>query len=338
MFVVDDDLEDELGLPRAGTTCRRDRRPRVQQGRLLSLRGDRRPSLPRRHHAGQRRGLAAHARAAPQVPAALPQRLKRALVHPAARRGPPLPRITATAACSTAVPRARVNYASGRADRPHPRFRAYGPGDEIVLRDEDGRRTVPVMRFDVAGGGGREEFKVPSRLRPLSRCRSQRAPSWELGLGTAAWQIDGLGSTRPDRRAPAPGRRESGPSSTAAPRAPDAHPRLPVPRAERPSRPVETTDRIGWKDTVGVLPDGTVTVLTSFAPYSRYVFHCHALERADKAMMLQLEVVSSRRPLTAAAALTAALAFRRGGRRPDRPRRRRHAATTPATAAGLRTP
>ena len=37
----------------------------------------------------------------------------------------------------------------------------------------------------------------------------------------------------------------------------------------------------------------TVTVQAWFAPYGgRYVFHCHALEHADKAMMLQMEVQS----------------------------------------------
>ena len=40
------------------------------------------------------------------------------------------------------------------------------------------------------------------------------------------------------------------------------------------------------------MPDETVSVLAWFAPYAgKYVFHCHALEHADKAMMLQIEVV-----------------------------------------------
>ena len=44
-----------------------------------------------------------------------------------------------------------------------------------------------------------------------------------------------------------------------------------------------------------MLPNETVSVLAWFAPYSgRYVFHCHALEHADQAMMLQLEVVAVR--------------------------------------------
>jgi FtsP/CotA-like multicopper oxidase with cupredoxin domain len=48
-----------------------------------------------------------------------------------------------------------------------------------------------------------------------------------------------------------------------------------------------------WKDTIGVQPGETVTVQPWFVPYAgKYVFHCHALEHGDKAMMLQLEVVA----------------------------------------------
>ena len=61
---------------------------------------------------------------------------------------------------------------------------------------------------------------------------------------------------------------------------------------ERSSGPVALADKLGWKDTVGVLPNETVSVLAWFAPYSgKYVFHCHSLEHADKAMMLQMEIV-----------------------------------------------
>ena len=60
---------------------------------------------------------------------------------------------------------------------------------------------------------------------------------------------------------------------------------------ERSSGVIHPGER-SWKDTVGVLPGETVTVQPWFAPYAgRYVFHCHALEHGDKAMMLQLEVV-----------------------------------------------
>ena len=60
---------------------------------------------------------------------------------------------------------------------------------------------------------------------------------------------------------------------------------------ERSSGAIHRGER-GWKDTIGVLPGETVMVQPYFGPYAgRYVFHCHALEHADKAMMLQLEVV-----------------------------------------------
>ena len=59
---------------------------------------------------------------------------------------------------------------------------------------------------------------------------------------------------------------------------------------ERSTGVVHPGDR-GWKDTIGVLPGETATVQPWFVPYAgRYVFHCHALEHGDKAMMLQLEV------------------------------------------------
>ena len=61
---------------------------------------------------------------------------------------------------------------------------------------------------------------------------------------------------------------------------------------ERSSAPVALADKLGWKDTVGVLPNETVSVLAWFAPYrGKYVFHCHSLEHADKAMMLSMEIV-----------------------------------------------
>ena len=154
--------------------------------------------------------------------------------------------------------------------------------------------TAPIMRFDVEGGGS-EDFRVPRRLRAAGGApRRQRARPGELALGSGAWQINGsdfdpTGSTS--------GRawRQHGDLDVRQqlqPRAPDAHPRLPVPGAgAQRARRSTLADRLGWKDTIGVLPNETVTVLAWFAPYSgKYVFHCHALEHADKAMMLQMEV------------------------------------------------
>ena len=59
---------------------------------------------------------------------------------------------------------------------------------------------------------------------------------------------------------------------------------------QRSSGPVHPGDR-GWKDTVIVDVDETVTVDARFAPFpGRYVFHCHNMEHQEKAMMLQMEI------------------------------------------------
>jgi spore coat protein A len=175
-------------------------------------------------------------------------------------------------------------------------FSAYGPGEELVLNNADGLGgTVPILRFDVEGGRVSEDFEVPSRMRQLERLPVANARrTWNLALGTAAWQINGLGFD-PNRIDVRP-RRGSTEIWTFANKSNRVHPmhlhgfffRI----LERSSAPVEVADKSGWKDTVGVLPNETVTVLAWFAPYGgKYVFHCHSLEHADKAMMLQMEVV-----------------------------------------------
>ncbi len=176
-------------------------------------------------------------------------------------------------------------------------FRDYGPGTELVLHNDDGEGgTVAVMRFDVARGGGREDFRVPRRLRELEALpRAAADRRWELALGLRAWQINGREFDH--ARIDVQPRHGSTERWTFVNRSNRVHPmhihgflfRI----LERSSGRVHPADRLGWKDTVGVLPDETVSVLAWFAPYSgRYVFHCHALEHADQAMMLQLEVVA----------------------------------------------
>ncbi|HET8755297.1 MAG TPA: multicopper oxidase domain-containing protein [Solirubrobacteraceae bacterium] len=175
-------------------------------------------------------------------------------------------------------------------------FRDYRPGTELVLHNADGDgSTVAVMRFDVGRGGGREEFRVPRRLRPLESLPAAGADrTWNLGFGSGAWQINGK-DFDPDRIDVAPQHRSTE-RWTFVNRSNRVHPmhihgflfRV----LERSSGRVHPADRLGWKDTVGVLPNESVTVLAWFGPYSgRYVFHCHALEHADHAMMLQTEVV-----------------------------------------------
>ncbi|MDA0172460.1 multicopper oxidase domain-containing protein [Solirubrobacter taibaiensis] len=177
-------------------------------------------------------------------------------------------------------------------------FSAYGPGEELVLYNTDAEAnagTTPIMRFDIEGGKVSEDFRVPSRLRdpePLPAPNARRR--WELALGTAAWQINGLGwdPNRIDVR-PRLGSTELWTFVNNSNRVHPMHLHGFLFRIlERSSAPVALADRLGWKDTVGVLPNETVTVLAWFAPYrGKYVFHCHALEHADKAMMLQMEIV-----------------------------------------------
>ena len=179
-------------------------------------------------------------------------------------------------------------------------FGDYGPGTELVLHNDDGEGgTVAVMRFDVARGGGREDFRVPRRLRELERLPRAAADS-ALGAGARAASVadqrQGV-RPRPDRRAAAPRQhRALDLRQSLEPRASDAHPRVPVPdpRAQqrpRPSRPTASAGRTRSESS----PTRRSRVLAWFAPYSgRYVFHCHALEHADQAMMLQLEVVAMR--------------------------------------------
>jgi spore coat protein A, manganese oxidase len=175
-------------------------------------------------------------------------------------------------------------------------FRDYGPGTELVLHNEDGQGgTVAVMRFDVSRGGGSEDFRVPRRLRPqepLPRANASRR--WDLGFGVGAWQINGkdFDHARMDAR-PRHGSTERWTFVNRSNRVHPMHIHGFLFRVlERSSGPVHPGERLGWKDTIGVLADETVTVLAWFAPYSgRYVFHCHSLEHADRAMMLQLEVV-----------------------------------------------
>ena len=175
-------------------------------------------------------------------------------------------------------------------------FADYAPGSELVLRNADGQGgTVAVMRFDVVRGGGSEDYRVPRRLRsPETLPRASADRRWNLGFGFGAWQINGK-DFDPQRLDVMP-RHGSTERWTFVNRSNRVHPmhihgylfRV----LERSSGPVHAVDRLGWKDTIGVLPNETVSVLAWFAPYSgKYVFHCHALEHADKAMMLQLEVV-----------------------------------------------
>jgi spore coat protein A, manganese oxidase len=174
-------------------------------------------------------------------------------------------------------------------------FRDYAPGTELVLHNEDGSGgAVAIMRFDVERAGGSEDFRVPRQLRAPEALPAPNADRrWELGFGIGAWQINGkdFDPARMDAR-PRHGSTERWSFVNRSNRVHPMHIHGFLFRVlERSSGPVHPGERLCWKDTIGVLPNETVTVLAWFAPYAgRYVFHCHALEHADRAMMLQLEV------------------------------------------------
>jgi FtsP/CotA-like multicopper oxidase with cupredoxin domain len=174
-------------------------------------------------------------------------------------------------------------------------FREYGPGTELVLHNTDGEAgTIAVMRFDVGRGGGREEARVPHALRPLDPLPAANAERrWDLALGANMWEINGKGfdPARIDAR-PRHATTERWTFVNHSNRLHPMHLHGFLFRVlSRSSGRVPKAEQIGWKDTVGVHPNETVSVLAWFAPYSgRYVFHCHALEHGDKAMMLQMEV------------------------------------------------
>ena len=166
-------------------------------------------------------------------------------------------------------------YAPGHRARPPQRGRPGRHGRRDALRRRARRRE-----------GG---LRVPRRL----RSREPLPPSSATGAGTSDSDRGCGRSTARASTARIDGRRgtarpSAGPSSiarTGCTRCTSTGSCSACSPQQRPSTP--GTARV--EGHVGVLPNETVTCSAWFAPYSgRYVFHCHSLEHADKAMMLQL--------------------------------------------------
>jgi FtsP/CotA-like multicopper oxidase with cupredoxin domain len=178
-------------------------------------------------------------------------------------------------------------------------FSQFGVGSKVVLHNAAGEATTTgVMRFDVVGGGGKEEFRVPRRLRRLERIPKPNASRvWPLDIGGLAkptWRIDGLsfGTSRIDCR-PRLGTTELWTFVNNSVRTHPMHLhgcRFRV--VSEGGKPPHPADR-AWKDTVAVLPHQTVVVKPYFDGFpGRYVFHCHNSEHGDQAMMGNMEVVA----------------------------------------------
>ena len=179
-------------------------------------------------------------------------------------------------------------------------FRSFRPGSEIVLQNTSGEATTQAghalrrrRRRRQRGGAG----AARAHAHAAEAARAERhAP-----LGPLAADVHGRAvadrQPRVRSRRASTSRRGSGPRELWQWHNPSnrVHPMhlhgMLFRVVERSSGVIHPGER-GWKDTVGVLPNETVTVQPWFIPYAgRYVFHCHSLEHGDKAMMLQLEVV-----------------------------------------------
>jgi FtsP/CotA-like multicopper oxidase with cupredoxin domain len=153
------------------------------------------------------------------------------------------------------------------------------------------------MRFDVVRGRS-EDFRVPRRLRPLEdlpRVSAERTFPLTLQGGVRSeWHISGsgFGVDRIDCK-PRHGTTELWQFVNSSSRVHPMHLHGVHFRVVSQNGKAPHPGDAAWKDTVTVLPNQRVTVRPYFDHYTGvYVFHCHALEHNDVAMMGQMEVVA----------------------------------------------
>jgi spore coat protein A, manganese oxidase len=176
-------------------------------------------------------------------------------------------------------------------------FRRVAAGAQVQLTNGLGSgSTATVMRFDVTGGKA-DSGRVPTKMRPREEIPApSQTRRWDLMFstsGTPQWQLSGLAfeMDRIDAR-PALGTTERWLFVNRSHRLHPMHLHGVHFRVlDRSSGTVHPGER-AWKDTVMVDIGETVIVQPRFAPYpGRYVFHCHNLEHQERAMMLQMEIV-----------------------------------------------
>jgi spore coat protein A len=175
-------------------------------------------------------------------------------------------------------------------------FRQFGVGSQIILHNTAGEpSTSAVMRFDVVKGGSEDAHvpKVMGELEKLPPVNANRGfPLTFTGIGEAQWQINGLGFD-PNRVDCRP-RLETTELWTFTNNSQRIHPmhmhgyHFRVQSIDgKPPHPGDAA----WKDTVAVLPNQRVVVRPYFDYFAgKYIFHCHAVEHADMAMMGQMVV------------------------------------------------
>ena len=243
------------------------------------------------------------ARAAPDLPAALPQRVQRALLRPQARQraADAADRQSDGGLLERPVARSSVPAAPGRADRGPGRLPRLPArlGDRAAERRRRAPATQAVMRFDVVDGGGGEEARMPrGRMRTLEKLPEPNASRrWDLSLRRrrrgVQWQIAnrGFDPARIDVRAAARARPSCG-SGTTRPTACTRCTCTGCCSGSSSAPPASSTRASAAGRTRSACCRARRSRCSrGSSPYTgRYVFHCHALEHGDKAMMLQLEV------------------------------------------------
>jgi FtsP/CotA-like multicopper oxidase with cupredoxin domain len=175
-------------------------------------------------------------------------------------------------------------------------FRRARAGAQIDLTNAAGTgNTAAVLRFDVSSKSA-NSGRIPSQMRPREPISDPVATRrWELMLATSGaprWQMSGLefDMDRIDARP----KLNTTERWTFVNRSHRPHPMhlhgFHFRVLDRSSGTVHPAER-AWKDTTMVDVNETVIVQPRFGPYpGRYVFHCHNMEHQEKAMMLQMEV------------------------------------------------
>ena len=189
-------------------------------------------------------------------------------------------------------------------------FSAYPVGTQVVLRNAEGAEggDPEIMRFDVVRKA-RDDSAVPEKLREVEPILERLAvrerefvfrPSPAVNAPPVKWTING-DAFDPDRVDAAPRygdveiwrlvNRQPVPLLPFAPTHP-AHIHMGnfqiLDRNGRKPLPHEA----GWKDTVSLRKDDEVRVIKKFEGYrGKFIMHCHNLEHEDYVMMSRFDVV-----------------------------------------------
>jgi FtsP/CotA-like multicopper oxidase with cupredoxin domain len=182
-------------------------------------------------------------------------------------------------------------------------FSAYPVGTKIVLQDEaDPAAARPIMRFDVARGEA-DDSELPTVLRSIERLvpgptTVQRELILNKDLDTNRWVINGkpFDAGRIDIE-PRLGDTEVWTFVNESTSTHPMHVHLVRFQILDRNNGQVSAGELGWKDTVRVDPSSRVRVIMRFEGFTgRYMFHCHNLAHEDHSMMGQMLVRAGAAP------------------------------------------